>query len=92
MASLTPLAAVPRGVFPPAVAIHVGRLAGERPETLGRSLSQGDGRELARQLIAAGIVADISAATVRRSLASHKLKPWRHHCWLPPKPPRDAAF
>ena len=69
MASLTPLAAVPRAVFPPEVAMHVVRLACERPETLGRSLSQWDCAELARQLIAEGIVEDISAATVRRILA-----------------------
>ena len=36
-------------------------------------------------------MADISAATVRRILRSHKLKPWRCHCWLHPKKPRDAA-
>jgi transposase len=39
-----------------------------------------------------GIVASISAATVRRILSSHQLKPWRHHLWLSPKVPRDAAF
>jgi hypothetical protein len=22
----------------------------------------------------------------------HRLKPWRHHLWLSPKVPRDAAF
>jgi anti-sigma factor RsiW len=49
MASLTPLAAVPRAVFLPAVAIHVVRLACERPDLLGRSLSQWDCAELARQ-------------------------------------------
>lgn len=38
------------------------------------------------------MVADISAATVRRLLRCHKLKPWRHHLWLHPKKPRDAAF
>jgi transposase len=92
MASLTPLAAVPRVVFPPEVAMYVVRLACERPETLGRSLSQWDGAELARQLIAEGIVEDISAATVRRILAYHQLKPWRHHLWLYPKQPRDATF
>jgi transposase len=92
MASLTPLAAGPRAVFPPEVAIHVVRLACERPETLGRSLSQWDCAELARQLIAEGIVEDISAATVRRILAYHQLKPWRHHLWLYPKQPRDATF
>jgi transposase len=89
---LTPLAAAPRAFFPPEVAIHLVRLACERPDTLGRSLSQWDCRELARQLVAEGIVADISAATVRRILRSHKLKPWRHHLWLYPKKPRDAAF
>jgi DDE superfamily endonuclease len=90
--SLMPPAAGPKAFFPPEVAIHVVRLACERPERLGRSLSQWDGRELARQLMAEGIVADISAATVRRIWRSHKLKPWRHHLWLSPKQPRDAAF
>jgi dihydrolipoamide dehydrogenase len=50
----TPPAAVPRAVFPPEVAIHVVRLACERPGALGRSLSQWDCAELAHQLIAAG--------------------------------------
>jgi hypothetical protein len=68
------------------------RLACERPDLLGRSLSQGDGPDLARQLIAAGLVATISAATVRRMLAAPHLKPWRQHVWLYPKQPRDAAF
>jgi hypothetical protein len=90
--SPTPLAVGPRAVFPPEVAIHVVRLACERPDALGRSLSQWDCTELARQLIATGIVEDISAATVRRILAAHQLKPWRQHVWLYPKPPRDAAF
>lgn len=92
MASWTPPAVVPRAVFPPEVAIHVVRLACERPDVLGRSLSQWDCVELAHQLIAEGIVEDISAATVRRILADHHLKPWRHHLWLYPKHPRDAAF
>jgi transposase len=92
MGWLTPLAAAPRAFFPPEVAIHLVRLACERPDTRGRSLSQWDCRELARQLGAEGIVADISAATVRRILRSHKLKPWRHHLWLYPMQPRDAAF
>jgi transposase len=92
MASLTPLAVAPRAVFPPAVAIHVVRRACERPDLFGRRLSQGDCAELARQLIADGLVADISAATIRRSLAAHQLQPWRHHLWLYPKYPRDAEF
>src|SRR6266403_4555528 len=53
--SPTPLAAVPRVVFPPEVALHVVRLACERPDALGRSLSPWDGTELARQRLAAGV-------------------------------------
>jgi len=78
--------------FPPQVAVHLVKLACERPDRLGRSLSQWDCAELVRQLIADDIVEDISVSTVRRILAHHKLKPWRHHMWLSPKHPRDAEF
>src|SRR5919108_489929 len=88
---LTPLAAGPRAVFPPEVAIHVVRLACERPDPRGRSLSPWDGTGLARQLVAEGLVADLSAATVRRILAAQPLNPWRQQGWLYPKPPRAAA-
>jgi DDE superfamily endonuclease len=74
------------------VAIHIVRLACERPDLLGRSLSQWDCAELAHQLVAEGMVPSISVSTVRRILAAHQLKPWRHHVWLSPKQPRDAAF
>jgi hypothetical protein len=91
MGSLIPLAAGSPGVCPPAVAIHVGRLACARPARLGRRRSPGEGTELAPQLIAAGIVADMAAATVRRLLPAHPLQPWRHQAWLHPKPPREAT-
>lgn len=68
------------------------KIACERPDDVGRSLSQWDCVELARQLVADGVVQSISAETVRRILANHKLKPWRHHLWLSPKVPRDAEF
>jgi hypothetical protein len=67
-------------------------MACERPEKLGRSLSQWDCRELADQLVREGVVASISADTVRRILDNHQLKPWRHHLWLSPTVPRDADF
>lgn len=82
---------VPR-FFPPQVALYLVKLACEHPDTQGRSLSQWDSVELARQLVATGIVGSISAQTVRRILSAHRLKPWRHHLWLSPKVPRDAAF
>src|SRR6516164_293522 len=78
--------------FPPEVAMYVVKIACERPDELGRSLSQWDCTEIARQLVRDGVVESISAATVRRILLSHRLKPWRQQMWLSPKVPRDAAF
>jgi transposase len=78
--------------FPPAVAVYVVKLACERPDLVGRSLSQWDSAELARQLVRDGVVEAISPQTVQRILAHHTLNPWRHHLWLSPKVPRDAAF
>lgn len=89
--AINPDAAASRS-FPPAVALHLVKIACERPDKLGRSLSQWDCRELARQLIHDDVVTSISPDTVRRILENHQLKPWRHHLWLSPKVPRDAAF
>jgi transposase len=77
--------------FPPVVALYVVKLACERPDLVGRSLSQWDSAELARQLVHDGVVEAISPQTVQRILAHHKLKPWRHHLWLSPTVPRDAT-
>ena len=76
----------------PDVAVHLVKMACERPDLVDRSLSQWDCAELADQLIRDGVVDSISTSTVQRILASHKLKPWRHHMWLSPKTPRDAEF
>src|ERR1700754_587516 len=81
-----------RRSFPPEVAIHLVKIACERPDDLGRSLSHWDCAELARQLIADAVVASISPQTVQRILANHKLKPWRKHLWLSPTVPRDDEF
>ncbi len=87
-----PLDPVASRSFPPTVAFHLVKMACERPDKIGRSLSQWDCRELADQLVREGVVASISPDTVRRILENHQLKPWRHHLWLSPKVPRDAAF
>jgi transposase len=79
-------------VFLPEVALHVVKLACERPDRMGRSLSRWDCPELARKLTVEGLVSSISAETIRRILWSHKLKPWRHHLWLSAKVPRDQHF
>jgi len=62
------------------------------PEQAGRSLSQWDCAELARQLVREEVVAAISPQTVQRMLAANRLKPWRSHVWLHPRTPRDATF
>ena len=74
------------------MALHVVRLACERPDQVGRSLSQWDCTELARQAERDGVVAHLSPQTVQRILAASRLKPWRSHYWLHPRGPRDAEF
>jgi transposase len=74
------------------VGLHLVRRACELPEHAGRSLSQWDCAELARQLVRDEVVASISPQTVQRLLASYRLKPWRSHVWLHPRTPRDATF
>ena len=82
----------PQPKFSPGVALHLVKMACEMPDLRGRSLSQWDCTELARQLAAEKVVDSISPQSVRRILNSHRLKPWRHHLWLSPTTPRDAAF
>ncbi len=72
--------------------MYVVKIACERPDDVGRSLSQWDCTEIARQLVRAGVVTSISAETVRQILLHHRLEPWRQKMWLSPKVPRDAAF
>ena len=68
------------------------RRACELLERAGRSLSQWDCAELARQLVRDAVVAAISPQTAQRLLAASRLKPWRSHVWLHPRTPRDATF
>jgi len=57
--------------------MHVVKIACERPDDLGRSLSQWDCTEIARQLKHHGVVTSIAPETVRQILLHHRLKPWR---------------
>ena len=79
-------------VFPPAIALHLVKLACELPDEAGRSLSLWTCAELARTLAGEAVVESISPQSVQRILGAHQLKPWRVHHWLSPKVPRDAAF
>ena len=84
--AIVPDAAASRS-FPPEVAMHVVKIACERPDDVGRSLSQWDCIEIARQLVRDGVVPSISAETVRQILLHHRLKPWRQKMWLSAKVP-----
>jgi transposase len=72
--------------------MYVVKIACERPDDVGRSLSQWDCTEIARRLVHDGVVPTISAETVRQILLHHRLKPWRQKMWLSAKVPRDGAF
>lgn len=78
--------------FPPAVALHLIKLACELPDRVERSLSLWTCAELARTAVRDGVVEAISPQSVQRILTSCKLKPWRVHHWLSPTIQRDAAF
>src|SRR5262249_50104687 len=91
-ACMTAYAPADRRSFPPEVALHLIKIACERPDEVGRSLSHWDCAELGRQLVADGVVDSISPQTGQRILANHKLKPWRKHLWLSSEAPRDAEF
>ena len=43
-------------------------------------------------MVADGTVTSIGRESVRTTLASHRLKPWRNHAWLSSKVPRDDDF
>jgi transposase len=66
--------------FPARVVAEVKALACEPPAGSGKPLARWTCPELARQAAAAGIVASVSAPTVRCWLASDAIKPWRHRC------------
>jgi transposase len=72
--------------------MHVVKIACERPDDVGRSLSQWDCTEIAHQVVRDGVVTSIAAETVRQILLHNRLKPWRQKMGLSAKVPRDAAF
>jgi transposase len=70
---------------------QVTAIACELPATRGMPLSRWSSFELACEAIAAGVVLDISASTVRRWLATDALKPWQYRSWIAPRAPDFAA-
>ena len=66
-------------------------LACELPAKLGLPLSRFSRSELRRQVLEAGIVADISGVTIWRWLHEDALRPWTRRSWIFPRDPEFAA-
>src|ERR1019366_8029255 len=79
-------------LFPPVVEDYAVKIACERPDPCGRSLSQWDCIQIANELMRRCIVEYIGRETVRLILAKNRLKPWRYKMWLSAKVVRDKAF
>jgi transposase len=78
----------PRG-FAAAVVAEVKAIACELPATRGVPLSRWSLGELRQEVIASGLVGEVSTTTLGRWLAEDAIQPWRHHAWIFP---RDPAF
>jgi transposase len=76
--------------YPARVVAEVKALACELPAASGKPLARWTCPELARQAAADGIVATVSASTVRRWLADDAIKPWQHRSWIFPRDPYFA--
>lgn len=69
------------GVFPPEVRSQATALACSQPREKGVPLVRWSAGELARRLVALGLVTVVAASTVGRWLAQEKIRPWRYHNW-----------
>lgn len=78
-------------VFTDVQAAGVKAMACELPAESGLPLSRWSSADLATEAVARGIVASISASTVRRWLDTDAIKPWQHRSWIFPRDPNFAA-
>jgi hypothetical protein len=77
--------------FPPSVVVEVKALACELPARRGVPLARWSLAELRRAVVAHGLVAQISGATLWRWLSQDALRPWRHRSWIFPRDPDFVA-
>jgi len=76
-------------LFPPQVVVQVKALACELPYKHGIPLSRFSIDEIRREVVARGIVAQISGTTLWRWLNEDAIRPWQYRSWIFP---RDPAF
>jgi transposase len=77
--------------FPPVVVAYAKAVACELPATRGVPLSRWSLAELREELLASGLVSEISTTTLWRWLADDPIKPWQHRSWIFPRDPDFAA-
>jgi hypothetical protein len=77
-----------RPFFPPEVVVQVKALACELPAETELPLSRFSRRDLAREVVARGIVAQISGATIWRWLDQDAIRPWQYRSWIFPRDPQ----
>jgi transposase len=78
-------------VFAAAVVAEVKAIACELPATRNVPVSRWSLAELRAEVIASGLAAEVSTATVRRWLDEDAIKPWQHRSWVFPRDPDFAA-
>jgi hypothetical protein len=76
--------------FPPSVVVQVKALACELPSRFGLPLSRFSLSEIRNEVLAQGIVAEISGSTLWRWLSKDAIRPWRHRSWIFPRDPEFA--
>ena len=69
----------------------VKALAYELPHRLQLPLSRLSLSDIRREVLAQGLVAKISGATLWRWFSADALRPWRHRSWIFPRDPDFAA-
>jgi hypothetical protein len=72
------------------VVVEVKALACELPARHAVPLARWSVAELRREVVAQGLVAQISGATLWRWLSQDALRPWRHRSWVFPRDPEFA--
>jgi len=71
--------------------VPVKALACELPHRLGLPLSRLSLADIRQEVMAQGIVAQVSGTTLWRWLSADALRPWQHRSWILPRDPDFAA-
>ena len=78
-------------VFPAAVIAATKAIACELPATRGVPLGRWSLGELRAEVLATGLIDDVSTTTLWRWLEEDPIKPWQHRSWIFPRDPDFAA-